>query len=187
MLNVGSCGLHTLHNAFKAGLVASGFDIGSLLSSVHWLFKDSPARRDDFQTITGCDTFPLAYCGHRWLENVSCMERCLLLLPYLREYVLKVKIQSGSEPSCKSFSTLKDLLSDKILEAKIEACLSIARAVTPFLQKYQTDAPMLPFFATDLFILTKRLLSRIVKPDILETLSTPLALCKVSVLACIIF
>ena len=71
LLHVGSCGLHTLHNAFKKGCAATKWQIDSFLSSAYYLFKDSPARREDYITVTGCNTFPLKFCSHRWLENES--------------------------------------------------------------------------------------------------------------------
>ncbi|GBM66403.1 hypothetical protein AVEN_274342-1 [Araneus ventricosus] len=48
LLNIGSCGLHIMHNAFKAGCIASTWGIGDFLTSLYYLFKNSPARRDDF-------------------------------------------------------------------------------------------------------------------------------------------
>jgi hypothetical protein len=39
MLNIGSCGLHILHGAFKHGVEASGWNIDEFLKSVHWLLK----------------------------------------------------------------------------------------------------------------------------------------------------
>ena len=150
LLNIGSCGLHTLHNAYKEGMVKS-FNLGSYLSSLHWLFKDSPARRKDFSSITGSAVFPQSYCGHRWLENVNCMERALQLQKEIVKYVKEVKARMGSEPGCKSFVAIKEYIADPFLEAKLEASLVITRIVHPFLKKYQTGQPMLPFLSTDLF------------------------------------
>jgi hypothetical protein len=63
LLDLGTCGLHTVHNAFRAGVEASGWDLGSLFSSLTWLFKDSPARREDFTNLTGkfMDVFSTLY------------------------------------------------------------------------------------------------------------------------------
>ena len=49
LLNVGSCGLHVLHNSFRDGAGATNWNIEHALSSFWWLFKDSPARREDLQ------------------------------------------------------------------------------------------------------------------------------------------
>ena len=56
LINIGSCGLHIVHNAFKAGVTASGWIISSFLTSLYYLFNDLPARREDFTTTTG---FPI--------------------------------------------------------------------------------------------------------------------------------
>lgn len=58
-VDLGTCGLHTVHNAYKAGNVASKSGLDVLLSSVCTLFDSSPARREDFQKVTGQSTFPL--------------------------------------------------------------------------------------------------------------------------------
>ena len=44
LLNLGSCGLHVMHNAFKSGATASGWETSSTLSSANNLFKDAPVR-----------------------------------------------------------------------------------------------------------------------------------------------
>ena len=53
MLNIESCGLHIIHNAFLSGSMETNWEVGQTLSSLYWLFKDSPARRQDFVSITG--------------------------------------------------------------------------------------------------------------------------------------
>lgn len=46
--SIGSCGLHILNNAFRKGASSVDWNISSVLTSLYWLFKDSPARREDF-------------------------------------------------------------------------------------------------------------------------------------------
>ena len=169
LIDIGSCGLHTMHNAYKLGMTKSEFDIGSFLSSLYYLFKDSPVRREDFMVSSKGKDFPLKYCGHRWLENVPCIERAISLLPAIQLYISNI----STEPKCKSFLTVKECMSDKLLKAKLEASLSLARTLQPFLTKYQTDAPMLPFLGQDLFKIIKRLLSRCLKPEVIDSVSAP--------------
>jgi len=134
--------------------------------------------------LEGSDVFPLKFCGHRWLENVPCAERALQVWPHIKVYVAKVKGHKDLEPSCKSFKSIeqwtKDPLleartpfwkqgppsgsKDPLLEARVEAFLSVARDLQPFLHKYQTDSPMLPFLAEDMLKMIKRLLSRYCMP-----------------------
>ena len=78
LLDVGSCGLHILHNAFRRGMNhETGWHVEHTLTSLHWLFKDAPARREDFMSVTGSMLFPLKFCSHCWLENVPVAERAL--------------------------------------------------------------------------------------------------------------
>lgn len=48
LLNLGSCGLHTVHNSFKTGLIAAHWLISAFLRALYNLFKESPARRAQF-------------------------------------------------------------------------------------------------------------------------------------------
>ena len=68
LVNVGSCGLHTVHNAVKAGFTM--WQLDKLLRALHFLFHNVPARREDFTALTGSTCFPLPFCGHRWIENL---------------------------------------------------------------------------------------------------------------------
>jgi len=90
LLNVGSCGLHVVHGAFKYGSKASGWDVDRFMGSAYWLFKDTPARREDYESTAGCKTFPVKFCQHRWLENGPVCERLIALLPHLEKYVKSV-------------------------------------------------------------------------------------------------
>ena len=68
-LNVVSCSLHVVHGAFYSGMLKTSWGIDSVLKALHNLFSESPAKREDFFKLTGTETFPLPFCGHRWLEN----------------------------------------------------------------------------------------------------------------------
>lgn len=64
LLNVGSCGLHILHGAFKKGADATQWNLDQFLSSAYWLLKDSPARRQDYSNAVGQTSplMPLKFC-----------------------------------------------------------------------------------------------------------------------------
>lgn len=85
---LGSCGLHIMHNAFKAGSSATTWDTEHILNSLFWLFMDSPARRDDYTKVTGSTVFPLRYCQHRWLVNVTVLERAITIWPQIQTYYM---------------------------------------------------------------------------------------------------
>ncbi|XP_051806518.1 uncharacterized protein LOC127534690 [Acanthochromis polyacanthus] len=165
-ISVGSCGLHTLHNALKAGFTE--WSIEKLLRAMHFLFNNVPARREDFTNITKSTSFPLPFCGHRWIENVPVAERAVEVWPKLQLYVdaaLKKKVQ---KPSSASFDTVVAATGDPLIVPKIQFFLAIARSFNPFLTQYQMDDPVLPFLAKDLTELLMSLLRRFIKREVLQ-------------------
>ena len=148
ILMVGSCGLHTLHNAMKAGFTA--WQIDKLLRALHFLFHNVPARREDYTNITGSSCFPLSFCGHRWVENVPVAERVLEVWPMIQTYVNAAENKRVQKPNTASYDAILAAQGDPVLIPKLQFFLPIARSFNPFLKKYQTDEPVLPFLAKDL-------------------------------------
>ena len=70
LLNVGSCGLHVVHDGFQTGATPTGWKSESLLRSLWFLFVDAPARCEDYETKTKSKVYPLHFCATRWLEDV---------------------------------------------------------------------------------------------------------------------
>ncbi|GBL72175.1 hypothetical protein AVEN_115162-1 [Araneus ventricosus] len=90
-LSIRCCGLHILHNSFKYGESSTGWNISEILTSLCWLFKDSPARRQDFLMLSTLKKFPLKFCKVRWLENVPAVERAIEIWPDVVSYVQNVE------------------------------------------------------------------------------------------------
>ena len=61
ILNIGSCGLHVIHGAFKTGVEATDWALNKILRAMWKLFDDSPARRDTYIEICEVCKFPLKY------------------------------------------------------------------------------------------------------------------------------
>ena len=178
LLNTGSCGIHIVHGAFQDGCKAAGWTVQQTLSSLYWLFKDSPARRDDYSKVTGSSVFPLKFCQHRWLENVSVAERALEVWPHIVKFVNAVKAKKVTDPKSKSYETVSSGCSDPLMPAKIAFFASVAKQITPFLTAFQTDKPMLPFMGTSLYTLLKSLMNRFVKSELVAEATSVLKLLK---------
>lgn len=148
LIRVGSCGLHTLHNAMKAGFIP--LQIDKLLRAMHYLFHNVPARREDFTGTTGSSTFPRSFCGHRWVENVHVAERAVDLWPMLLAYIDAVEKKEVPSPNTASYDTIVAARGDKFMVPKLQFFLSVTRSFSPYLTKFQTDEPVLPFLAKDL-------------------------------------
>ncbi|KAK9976520.1 hypothetical protein ABG768_021725 [Culter alburnus] len=169
LVSVGSCGLHTLHNAFKAGF--SMWQVEKLLRAMHILFNNVPARREDYVTVTKSSVFPLSFCGHRWLENLPVVERALEVWPSLQLYVDAVKRKELPNPGTGSYDTIEAAQKDPLILAKLHFFATIARTFDPFLKRYQTDEPVMPFLAKDLAELIKSILRRFVKREVLQDIT----------------
>lgn len=61
MVNIGSCGLHIVHGAFKTGMESSDWKIAKLLKSMWQLFHDSPARRELYIRLCESEQFPCRF------------------------------------------------------------------------------------------------------------------------------
>ncbi|XP_063219581.1 uncharacterized protein LOC134529431 [Bacillus rossius redtenbacheri] len=167
ILDIGTCGLHSLHCAFKTAMKGTEWEIIPFLRAIHNLFYNIPSRRADFIRITGSDLFPLKFCAVRWLDNVCVANRALKLLPYLLKYIQS--LCSKSEPKCASFMVVKNALRDKLLGPKLAFFSSVASEIEPFLKEFQTDKPMAPFLYSDFCAVVKNLMIRFVKPEVIES------------------
>ena len=49
------CGLHVIHGAFKTGAESTDWKIKKILKAAFQILPDSPAKREDCKSITGCD------------------------------------------------------------------------------------------------------------------------------------
>lgn len=126
LLNVGSCGLHTVHNSFKSGAEAAGWRIGSVLSALYYMFKDSPARCEDYSKISGCAQFPLKFVYHRWLENAAVSGRAIEVWPHIVSFVESALNKKITRPTNSSFDVLVEAVRDKCIIPKLYFFKSIA-------------------------------------------------------------
>lgn len=145
LINIGSCGLHIVHNSFKSGAEVTGWNISSFLSGLYYLFKDSPARREDFTKVTGCSMLPLKFVSHRWFENVPVCERAILLWDKIVTYVKAVERKQVSKPTCKSYQAVLESGQDTCFVSKLTFFKMIALQLQPFLSQYQSNKPMVVF------------------------------------------
>ena len=52
IIDIGSCGLHTIHNAFRTVAVQTDWKMKKILKAVYQIFHDSLARGEDYFTVT---------------------------------------------------------------------------------------------------------------------------------------
>ena len=169
LIDLGTCGLHVVHGALRKGFDNTGWKLDRLLRSLWYLFNESPARRQDFTEVTGSTIFPLQFCGVRWVENCSVAERAILIWENIKKYVYF--IASGPKkniPKCASFKTVSVAVNEPLTCARLQLFINTSKVVEPFLRKFQTNKPMAPFLAEDIYKILKDLMERFIKEEMLS-------------------
>ena len=87
LIQIGTCGLHTIHGSMKAGVKNSNWNIGKILKAAWKLLDEAPARRELFEKVTETCIYPLPYCGHHWCENKGCAHRAEMMWPEVKKFV----------------------------------------------------------------------------------------------------
>ena len=124
---------------------------------------------------------PLRFCKTRWTENVPVVESVVDMLPQLRQYINAVKDNKIPDPKTKTFGIVKESCGDVLIEAKLAFYRYIGKKIQPFLTLYQSDAPLIPFLASDMFAVLKSLMAVVIKEDILTKASNAAQICEIKV------
>ena len=74
LINIGSCGIHVMHGAFKTSAKASRWGVSKILKALARLFLDGPAHGADF-------------CATRWIEDEPVAERAIQIWDHVRKIV----------------------------------------------------------------------------------------------------
>ena len=134
-----------------------------------------PVRREDYISAAGQNAqYPLRFCKHRWLENVSVAQRAIDVLPSVQTFVKASRKEKRIQT--KSFEVVSDAISDLLLEAKLSCFVSIASLVEPFMVLYKSDKQMLPFISSDMDKLIGQIMRQFIKSKIIDEASTTLQL-----------
>ena len=121
LLNVGSCSLHVVDRTFRNGMKQTNWGIDLLLKSLHSLFNETQARREDYTKITEREVFPQQFCGHRWLEDKKVAERALEIWPNITAYVTEtLKKPTSQIPTASSFATVRSAVQNHLTIAKLQ-------------------------------------------------------------------
>ena len=96
------CGLHIIHGAFKTGSEATNWDLHKVLKGACTLLRDTPARRDDYVTMTGGSSYPLQFCGTRWIEDEKVAVRLIKIWQnFIKLYDFWDTLTKSKRPSSK--------------------------------------------------------------------------------------
>ncbi|KAK5854787.1 hypothetical protein PBY51_004952 [Eleginops maclovinus] len=131
--------------------------------SVNWKLFEL-FQKDQAEQYGGLQLICVGSCGLHTLHNAF----------------KSVKTKKLPNPGTGSYDTVAAAIKDPLILAKFHFYAALARTFTPFLTKYQTDEPVLPFLSKDLTELMISLLRRFIKREVLNDI-TALQLTKLDV------
>ena len=111
LIDLGSCTLHTVHNAFGKGIEQYGKDIDNLCVDLHTLFKYSAARREDYKDIQIEFELPEhAFQRHtevQWLSLGPALKRILEQWDAIVHFVTELAKDSSRSPKSVAYKRVR--------------------------------------------------------------------------------
>ena len=107
------------------------------------------------------------------MENKLVSDRLLDVWPNMEKIVrFWKKMPVSKQPSSKSFKNVAEAVDDPLTPARLAFFSYVSSLMEPYLTKYQSNKPMIPFMYLDLKDLIKKLLQIIIKPEEIEKCKT---------------
>ena len=110
LVDLGSCSIHIIHNAFGKGLEKHGKEIDQLCLDLHSFFKYSAARQEDFKELQfdmdlECTNFQ-QHTGVRWLSIGPAIRRILEQWDAITQFVVQISKDQKRVPKSVNFKRL---------------------------------------------------------------------------------
>nr|XP_047134852.1 uncharacterized protein LOC124812369 [Hydra vulgaris] len=96
IFNMGSCSLHVVHGALQTAINSQKWELEKIFRAMYNLFKESPAKIDEYIRVCETDLLALPFCATRWVEDEGVASRGIVVWPNM------VKIIKYWESLCKS-------------------------------------------------------------------------------------
>lgn len=137
LINIGSCSIHTVHNAYLKGLDSLFLDVSDFIIKIYYFFHHKDLRWSNYEKIQNDLKLP----GHkfekhvstRWLTIGPAAERILEQYSGLEEYFLKfIPIKDSSTAKKQSYSDILQYLKDPSLKCILHFTSYVAHMFVVF-------------------------------------------------------
>ena len=109
------------------------------------------------------------YLPFRWVEDKKVSDRIIEIWPSIVKIVNHwSSLPPSKQPKCKSYEVLKNAVKDPSVVAKFNFFSFLAGRLLPYLTRYQSQKPMIPFLHDDIQQLVKELLSLTIKSEVID-------------------
>ena len=175
LVDLGTCVLHTVHNAFNKGMEQFGKEVDQLCFDLHTLFKSSAARREDFRQVQAdMEVAMNNFQQHtivRWLSIGPAIKRILQQWDAICHFVSELAADSKKVPKSVNFRRINSMLGAGE-KARTKVLLEFFSACTPvfeqFLLLFQKSTPVTHLLYDSICDLLKRIMRRFMKSEALE-------------------
>ena len=173
-IDIGTCPLHITNNSFKAilNVLKPIFDLDQVATDLHFFFKRSAARREDYKITTHCMK---KHVKSRWLSIDRSLLRILDQMENLGEYFLKeIPKQKGFNQknglaNNDWYKRISSVLKDPKTEIYMSFVVLISQPFNRFLKPMQTSSPMIHrLYPMYLQLVLDELLDKVIKESLLK-------------------
>lgn len=175
IIDIGTCGLHNIHNGFSVALKELGFDFDGFAHDLWFFFKNSSARREDYkltELITEVESaIVLRHVSSRWLTLKKVLIRIIGQWENLKEYFLKfLPTQKGFKKNIETtarYQSIKKYLTSKTSLLYMSFAVYVADMLEEFLILFQSSKPLVHILYVSISDLFFKILSNFVKQPVL--------------------
>ena len=172
LVDLGSCSIHTIHNAFGKGLEKCGKEIGQLCMDLHALFKYSAAGREDFREVQiEMDLDLTNFLQHtvvRWLSIGPAVKRILEQWEAVTQFVTDLAKDPKKLPRSINFKRVHMMLNAKEKMVLLEFLNDVIPVFEQFLLLFQRASPVIHIMYDSMCDILVRLLRRFMKGQAVE-------------------
>ena len=116
------------------------------------------------------------------IEDKIVAERAFTIWPNITKYVSETLKRPKSKTLVPvTFTAVMSAVHNHLMVAKLQFFISVATVMQPYLQKFQADAPLLPFVTTEIVSLLENFMHRFVEQNILKSTNSPPKIAKLNV------
>ena len=150
------------------------------MNGSYQLLHDTPARREDYTIVTKSSDFPFFFCGTILVEDKQASDRLICIWPNMLKIVnYWESLAASKRPSSKSYVSVNAATKAVLTTAKLSFFSYLASLFQPFLCKYQTREPVMPYLHGDLVNLYKGVLKLVIKDEVIDKCTSSHMLTKI--------
>ncbi|GBM15330.1 hypothetical protein AVEN_210955-1 [Araneus ventricosus] len=150
LVNVGTCNLHIVHNAFGEGLQLDAFaSITDFLEDIDIWFRKYPSRKEDLIISSQCIDEEVVcstsrYVSNRWLSVVPSCQRIWKMYPALKQHFLVDLVGNKSDLiKTERYKHIRSALKFHLTPAYIHFLVSVGKIFDNFLRFLQSNKTLI--------------------------------------------